>query len=116
MFWSFNMSHRQLLKQPRIGRKGTENTNLEPEVAERDAVPLKIPVRHGERSHRLNHPHKAVRLQHQFPINQAVDLRFARSSEENIGFRSFICEDRRGGAVGEATGFLSGRVANIGQM
>lgn len=64
---------------------------FKPEIIERNAVALEVPVRHRKGAHSFYDTDEAVGLEYEFPINQAVDFGLAGPSEQDVGFRSFIC-------------------------
>jgi hypothetical protein len=41
-------------------------------------------------------------LQHELPINETIHLRFARLSEKDISFGTFICQNGSGSAICKA--------------
>lgn len=57
-----------------------------PELAEWDAVALQVPVGHGERGESLENAHETVGLENELPVDEAVFLDVARTTEEHVSF------------------------------
>lgn len=74
----------------------------EPELAEGNAFAFEVPVCHCKGGNGLENANEAIGLEHELPINETIHLRFARLSEKDISFGSFICQNGCGSAICEA--------------
>jgi hypothetical protein len=84
------------------GEIGHGSAVAEPEVAEEDAVALQIPVGHCEGCNGFQDADKAIRLHHQLPVDEAIDLGFPGLAEQDIGLWGFVRKDDCGSTIREA--------------
>lgn len=94
-----------LVEDGRGGRAvhaGGRRAEAEPQRREVQALPLAVPVGHGEGGDGLDDTGEAVGLHDQLPVDEAIALGVARRAGQHVGFWGFVGDCCGGGAVGEA--------------